>query len=90
MNQVRTTITLPDETHKYLMALSFQNKQTLGELVDLMVKNGNALSDKGQTERKMEDFRALCMRLAKKGKRIDPVRTLKAERNRRMMALGGI
>ncbi len=90
MNQVRTTITLPDETHRYLMALSFQNKKTLGELVDLMVKNRNILTDKDQTERKIDDFRALCRKLAKKGKKIDPVGALREERDRRVSALGGV
>lgn len=82
MNQVRTTVTLPSDTHEYLMTMSFKQKKTLGELIDGFVKNKNFLSDKQDIEKRLADFRAFCVKLGKKAGKTDWTKLVREERNR--------
>lgn len=82
MNQVRTTITLPSDTHELLMMQSFAKKKTLGELIDGLVKNRNFLTDKRDVEKQMREFRAFCARLGKKVGKTDWVKVVREERDR--------
>ena len=83
MNYVRTTITIPDDTHEFLMMQSFAKKKTLGELVDGLVKNNNYLKSDAEIEKTLAEFRKFCARLSKKGKKIDFVRVIREERDHR-------
>lgn len=83
MNQVRTTITLPSDTHEFLMMQSFAKKKTLGELVDGLVKNNNYLKSDTEIEKNLAEFRAFCAKLAKKGKKIDVVKAVRDQRDHR-------
>lgn len=87
MNNIRTTISLPYETHDFLLNTAFQKKQTLGEIIDALVKNRNSMLDKDETKRRIAEFRALCRRLSKKGKHIDFVQAVRDERDRRARRL---
>ena len=82
MNYVRTTITLPSDTHELLMMQSFVKKKTLGELVDGLVKNRNFLTDKRDMEKQILEFRAFCARLGKKVRKTDWAKAVREERDR--------
>lgn len=56
MNLVRTTITIPSDTHEFLMLQSFSKKKTLGELVDGLVKNNNYLKSDDEVEKILLHF----------------------------------
>ena len=89
MNQVRTTITLPADTHEYLMTLSFQKKKTLGELVDGLVKNKNYLASDVQKKQDLDAFRAFCAKMAKKAGKVDWVKEIRKTRDERADQLVG-
>ena len=89
MNQVRTTVSLPDDTHTYLMQLAFQNKKTLGELIDGLVRYRNFLADKSEVEKQIVEFQTFCRKLAKKGRTVDFVKAIREERDGRAGSIPG-
>ena len=52
MNQVRTTVSLPDDTLRISCSWLFKIKKTLGELIDGLVRNRNFLADKARLKSK--------------------------------------
>ena len=82
MNYVRTTITLPADTHEQLMILSIKKKKTLGELIDGMMKNKNYLASEEEIEKKHAHFMEVCARLGKKYGKTDWTKLVREERDR--------
>ncbi|MEK7577757.1 MAG: hypothetical protein AAB492_04045 [Patescibacteria group bacterium] len=82
MNLVRTTITIPSDTHEFLMLQSFSKKKTLGELVDGLVKNNNYLKSDDEVEKNLIAFRNLCKKMAKKAGKTDWMKLIREERDR--------
>ncbi len=83
MNYVRTTITLPADTHEYLMTQSFKTKSTLGELIDTMVKNNATPISRVKREKHVDEFIRFCKKMSKKYGPIDAVAAIREDRDHR-------
>ncbi len=82
MNYVRTTISLPSDTHEYLMTQSFKTKKTLGELIDGLVKKKNIVVSEKEIEKNIAKFRAFGVKMNKKYGKIDWTNLIREERDR--------
>lgn len=82
MNYVRTTITIPSDTHEYLMTQSFKTKKTLGELVDGMVKQKHTVLSEKEIDANIAKIKQIGARIEKKYGKTDWTRLIREERDR--------
>ena len=83
MKNIRTTITIPEDLHEQLRAEAFRYHTSLNEiLVNKLRETPEKKYSPQSKEKEVEDDINFFKKLAKMGPQLDPVKTVREERDR--------